>query len=152
MKVIYHCYGGTHTSIVAASLHVGKLTLEENISVDDILKLDLFDSLKACDRGKINFFGRDERGVEIYVCGMGTKARIVKRAIKDIIEVYGIDSQDIYFASTLPYVNLYIRLGGFLSRSLGTVNLGRFFLIRGIKKKLPEINKLVNEVKLEIDL
>ncbi|MFA6694423.1 MAG: DUF3189 family protein, partial [Bacillota bacterium] len=39
MIIVYHCYGGTHSSVTAAALHLKKL--HQNPTANDLLKLPL---------------------------------------------------------------------------------------------------------------
>ena len=147
MKIIYHCYGGTHTSVLAASIHVGKINKEKLPDNKEINELKYFDDVSPKDYGKLHFVGMDELGNEIYSCGMKKSASIVKKALKDILKIYNLQPEEIYFASTLGLVTFSIRIGGFLSRHLGLIRLGRPLVIYGSRSNFYNIVNFVDQVK-----
>ncbi len=151
MKVIYHCYGGTHTSIVAAHIHLKKLNSNQVPSVSEMYELAYFDNLSYKDFGKLHFIGFDEKFNEIYSCGFKHSAYIAKNAIKDILKIYNLNYKDLYFVSTLKLINLNIRLGGFLSRKLGLVRLGRPLAIKGVRSDYFKISAFVEKVKDDLE-
>lgn len=57
---IYNCYGGTHSSTLAAAYHLKKLAYDTAPSKEEILSLDLFNKLTPKDMGKLFFHGIDE--------------------------------------------------------------------------------------------
>ena len=150
MKIIYHCYGGTHTSILAASIHVGKLNKEILPDDKEINELKYFDDVSPKDYGKLHFIGVDKFGNEIYSCCMKKSASIVKKALKDILKIYNLQPEEIYFVSTLGLVTFSIRIGGFLSRHLGLIRLGRPMVIYGSRSNFYNIVNFVDQVKENI--
>ena len=51
--VIYHCFGGTHSSIIAANLHLGRLPWQNNVSASQLFSLPYFDQLDSKQAGLI---------------------------------------------------------------------------------------------------
>jgi hypothetical protein len=79
--------------------------------------------------------------------GMKGSSKIVERAIYSILDQEGIDRTELVLVDTLPYVNNTTRIGGFLSRGLGLVSIGRPLTIHGLQKSYWRFVDLVNNVK-----
>lgn len=150
MKVIYYCYGGTHTSVVAAAIHVGILSSAKVPGYEEFLKLKYFDNLSVKDQGRLIFFGMDENCNQVYSCGMRNNPQIVKNAMKSALHIYNINYNELYFVNLLPYINTWVRLGGFLSRYLGIRSAGFPLIIKGSKKSFKIIADFVEEIKKEL--
>ncbi|HCX78095.1 MAG TPA: hypothetical protein DG577_01645, partial [Firmicutes bacterium] len=45
--MIYHCYGGAHSSVTAAAVHVGLLARDKTPSRLELVSLPYFDAQKA---------------------------------------------------------------------------------------------------------
>ena len=43
MKIIYSCYGGTHSSPIAAAIHLGRLPDDRIPSPEELMKTDYYD-------------------------------------------------------------------------------------------------------------
>lgn len=149
-KVIYHCYGGAHSSVVSAAIHLGLLRRDRLPSKENLLEIPSFDQSEAKDRGQLLFYGRDYRGVEVYAIGMGGGSRVLKRTLYSFFREEGILEDRLLLVHTLSQVNLCTRVGGFLSRGLGWVSLGRPLVIRGILTSYGRFVDLVEEVEERI--
>ena len=55
MKVIYHCYGRAHSSVIAAYLHLGKLPMQGPVTKEQIMAVPEFDLAEAADWGATLF-------------------------------------------------------------------------------------------------
>lgn len=150
MKVIYYCYGGTHTSVLAAALHLGMIRKDKLPSAEEIFSCPNFDRVENRDIGKIFFMGIDEKGQEIYVMGCKNCGMLVERAIFEFSRIMGSKGEDVVMVNTLSCLNIFMRLGGFLSRRLRLAAPGRLFLLLGVRVAFPEINKKVEELKEKI--
>ncbi len=147
MKIIYHCYGGTHSSVMAAALHLGIFDQEKFPSFRELLSCPYFDKVKNKDVGKIFFMGKDEKGHEVFVMGCRNAGQLVETVLKDFSSIMNINPGEVILASTMPCLNILIRLGGLLSRSLNLVTAGRIFLLPGCMLAYSKIKKVVGEVK-----
>lgn len=147
MKIFYYCYGSAHSSVVAASIHLGKLPLDRLPSAEEIEFLPHFDKTDSYEIGTPFFMGVDEHGTEIFITGMTSERQLVKKAIYSFLRNSGIDENDVMMVDALRYVNLKTRIGGFLSRRLGLVAVGRPLTIKGIQEKYADFLTLVKETK-----
>ncbi|MEW6244747.1 MAG: DUF3189 family protein [Bacillota bacterium] len=150
MNVIYHCYGGTHSSVVAASIHVGLLPDDRLPEDDQLVSLPLFDKLTSADAGKTIFVGEDERGHRVYCLGRRHSFRRIKQALVGLERIYAPGSVRTLFVNTMRYVNVSMRTGGFLSRRLGNVKVGRAVVLRGTKAAFRGLSGLVKRVKANL--
>lgn len=147
MKVIYNCYGGTHTSVMAAALHLGIFKEEQFPRPGKLLACPYFDKVEKKDVGKIYYMGRDEKGHEVYVMGCFSAGALVARVLGEFGRIMKINMEEVLFVSTLPCLNILIRAGGILSRRLRLVTLGRQLLIPGCRISYSKIKKVVREAK-----
>lgn len=147
MEIIYACYGGAHSSPVAAALHLGWLTPGETPSHRKLLALPLFDKAKKDEQGRLFFAGPDEAGHNVYVLGRGPSGRTVERALLSGLALAGREDLSVRFVDTLTCVNIWMRVGGFLSRGIGWVGLGRPLVLFGTRRALRALTRLVAEVK-----
>jgi hypothetical protein len=147
MKLIYNCYGSAHSSVLAAGIHVGILPRDRIPTAEEIIAVPQYDRTDTEEIGTIFYFDKDEFGFEVYIMGMKGSSKIVERAIYSILDQEGIDRTELVLVDTLPYVNNTTRIGGFLSRGLGLVSIGRPLTIHGLQKSYWRFVDLVNNVK-----
>lgn len=147
MRIVYACYGGAHSSAVAAWIHLGKLPLDRIPSAEEILRVPKYDRTLAGDFGRARLAGRDEWGNEVYVLGRGPCAKPVERALESGFRMAGGDGAELMIVNTLTCVNLSMRVGGFLSRRLGWTGIGRPIVLWGTLKAYPRLARLVRTTK-----
>jgi hypothetical protein len=152
MHIIYNCRGGTHSSVSAAAIHLGLVTGEKVLKKEDILlKVPFYDKLTKEDLGKINYIGTDKRGNLVYALGRKGAKNIVLQAIASTLEIYGINpKEEILFVDTMPAVNTKMKIGGFLSRSLGLVSVGRPIVLSGTQDAWQSLDQIVRNTKLKL--
>lgn len=150
MVIIYCCYGGTHSSPIAAAIHIGILNSTEIPTAAQILAVCHYDKVESNDRGKVMFVGDDEYGNKIYVCGRGRDKTGIKQAIESGILLAKGETDDFVFVDTLNAVNIYMRIGGFLSRRLKWIAVGRPLVIWGTQKAFWQLVQIVQKTKKNI--
>ena len=151
MKVIYSCYGGAHSSPLAAAIHLGRIPANSTPSLQDIEDVLYFDLVDGDERGCILPVGIDKSGHEVYVLGRGPSARPIEQAIISGYLLAGEDPRQLLFVNSLQAVNWLMRIGGFLSRRLGLVALGRPLAIRGAKMAFSQLAAIVEQTKKELE-
>jgi hypothetical protein len=147
VEIIYCCYGGTHSSPIAAAIHIGQLNPEQIPTAADIMNIELYDRVDSADRGIVKFVGEDECGNRIYVCGRGSEKQGIEQAIKSGILLAGGSIDQLVFVDTLPAVNILMRIGGFISRKLKWVWLGRPLVIKGTQLAFFNLAAIVASTK-----
>lgn len=147
MKIFYYCYGSAHSSVVAASIHLGMIPTDKIPTAVDFQNLPHYDKTPSDKIGTPFFMGSDEYENNIYIIGMGPDRDLVKKTIKSYLKYNDRYLEDSLMISTLECVNFKTKLGGFLSRRLGFVSLGRPLTIKGIQEKYYDFVKLVKKVK-----
>lgn len=144
MIYYYHCYRGAHLSIVAAALHLNKLSLEAGVS--EILALDYFDKLQPQDMGTPVLAGYDQANNPVYFVGLGRGSKIFARFADSITGEINLDIQ-YKSVDCLPCLTFITRLGGFLSRYRRLRWIGRYLAARGVHANLRKINTLVLQAR-----
>lgn len=150
MKIIYHCYGSAHSSVMCASIHLGLLPSDRKPSADELMQIPLFDRTTPAQIGTVFFIGHDCHDNEIYVLGMANAKSIVKNTVYSLLQICGIDRQDIRLVNSLKHVNLITKIGGFLSRRLNLISIGRPLVIYGVRHNYFEYVNLVKSVKADL--
>ena len=149
MIYIYHDFGGTHTTSLAAAYHLGILHPAQIPTKEEILGLPYFNKLQKSDKGKIIFRGMDEDGNPVYTIGKGSSKYILP-ALNHLSLLFHDRFQlgeKIIFSNTSPTVPLVMSLGGFFSRGLGIDFIGVPLLVKGAQKCSKHIYQLVEETK-----
>ncbi len=150
MKVIYHCFGSAHSSVIASAIHTGLLPVDRIPSKEEILTLPYYDQTQREQIGNPFYVGRDEFGSEVYILGLANHKDVGVRAILSILKIYNIPSNQLVIADSLKEINTLTRIGGFMSRRLGLIKLGRPLTIKGIQMGYYKFVRLVKEVKEQI--
>lgn len=150
MIFIYHDFGGTHTTSLAAAYHLKQITSSSQVlSKEEILSIPYFNQLTKKDAGRIIFHGIDDEGHPVYTVGRRTSKQVVPALIglSDIFKRrYHIDEK-IIFSNTSPTVPLAMTLGGFFSRGLGIDSIGVPLLVKGAQQCCLHIYQLVEQTK-----
>lgn len=148
-KIIYHCYGGAHSSVVAAAIHLGTLKADKTPGERELMQLNLFDRQTKDGHGQLHFYGYDEKGRQVYSIGCRNAGAAVEAALTSVAGLLGVEDE-LHFVDTLPCVNLEMRIGGYISRRLGLTRLGRPLVVRGTKKAYRRLVDLVLKTKQEV--
>lgn len=147
MKFLYYCYGGSHSSVTAAAIHLGFLPADRVPSAEELMAVPYFDGQIKSDHGTFKFMGFDDRGNEIYVIGVEKSGCLFEKMIRGAADIFDVEEKEFKVVNSLKYVNNLMRLGGFLSRRAGMVAIGRPIVIKGTQVAYWDFVKLVDEVK-----
>ncbi len=142
MKIIYHCFGGSHSSVTAAALHLGILNQNQIPTTEDLMKIPYYDKTNDSDFGSIRFMGTDELGNDIYVLGKKSLGNRFSSILMGVAEILG-RQDDLIVVNCMDIVNWSMKLGGFTSRRLGLVSLGRPVVSWGTRKAFGQLVNLV---------
>ncbi|WLR51940.1 DUF3189 family protein [Bacillus tianshenii] len=150
MIYIYHDFGGTHTTSLAAAYHLNILKPSSNVlTKEEILAVPYFNKLKKEDAGKILFHGIDEDNNPVYTLGRRS-SKLVVPALSHLcllMESRYAFNEKIIFSNTSPTVPLPMTLGGFFSRGLGIDVIGVPLLVKGAQQCSQHIYELVEKTK-----
>lgn len=91
--------------------------------------------------------GTDEKGNEVYTLALGGGHRRMKYAVSTALQLAQVPAGDYRLVNCLPCVNLATRLGGFSSRSLGWIWLGRPLVAWGVARSYQNYLDLVSKVR-----
>jgi hypothetical protein len=104
------------------------------------MAMPYFDKTSAEDFGKLKLVGTDDYGNEIY--SLGTQDNNLGNLLEDLASIQGLSDQYV-FISTSPYINMILRIGGWLSRSASLPFLGRPLVIKGLRQSYPQLCSLL---------
>ena len=149
MKVIYHCYGGSHSSVTAAALHLGMLNKGKLPAPEDLMALPYYDKTNDSDFGSIRYMGSDENGNDVYVMGKKSLGDRFSKILMGVAEILKKDDQ-LIVVNCMHHVNWSMKLGGFTSRRLNLTYLGRPVVSWGTKKAFAQLVNLVEITRLRI--
>lgn len=147
MHIIYHCYGGAHSSVTAAAIHARLLSENSIPNGEQLLKLPYYDLQVAKDHGYIRYIGQDEHDNSVYITSKHNLGEDYEDIMRSIANIAGLPQNQLVFVNTMPYVNILMMIGGYLSRRLGWVRIGRPIVIMGTKIAFPKFSQVVNIVK-----
>lgn len=149
MKFLYHCFGGTHSSVLAAAVHTGMLASGEAPAPDRLLSLPLFDKQDGNDYGRIHCYGADPAGNRVYVMGRRRHGAETEVILAGLHSAFAIQT-GLKVVDSTPALNWSMQLGGFLSRAVGLKAIGRFLVTRGSRAAYRKVVALVNEARNEV--
>lgn len=147
MIIIYHCYGGAHSSVISAAIHIGMLPDNRIPDYEEIKNLPFYDKTTSKEIGIPFYFGKDKSGNRVYIMGMGSEEKRIKEILCIFLRIEKKDNLKIHLENTLKNVNWIVRIGGFLSRGLGLIFPGRFLTILGLRLNYPKFIETVKRVK-----
>lgn len=149
MKIIYHCFGGSHSSVTIASIHLGWLNKGKLPSSEDLMALPYYDKTCDDDFGSIHYMGTDELGNEVYVLGKKSLGDRFSRLLMGVAEILYKEDQ-LLAVNVMNHVNWGMKLGGFSSRRINLPFFGRPVVIWGTRKAFGSMVKLVEITRLRI--
>jgi hypothetical protein len=148
MIVVYHDIGGTHSSCIAANIHINKLSKDVIPDKDTLMSLPTFDRMQMKDWGHFLYIGDDEFGAKVYTVCRQRVPQFVVPAITDMFNIMNKDKREmLYLINTSPTVNVLMGIGGLASRRMELVRIGRPIVIYGAQKAYKNIAKVVDAVK-----
>ncbi len=147
MKIIFNCFGGAHSSVTAAAIYLGLLPDTRIATAEEFLQLPYYDMQTGKDHGKIRLMGIDCQGNEVYIVGKKNLGNRYEKIMRQLITLSGAKQENYLFINTMPYVNLWMVIGGYTSRRLGWKGLGRPLVIYGTRKAYFKFVHLVNLLK-----
>ena len=149
MIYIYNCYGGTHSSVLAAVYHLEMLDKTQEPTKEEILNLPNFNKLVHGNRGELFYYGNDKDGNKVYTVGRGNSKILIPGLynLASMLHKQNLLNEKIIFSNTSPTVPLPMTFGGLLSRGLKIDFLGVPLLVKGAKQSYKNVIELVNNTK-----
>ena len=150
MIVVYHDYGGTHSTALAAAIHLGIVGGDGATSIDSrslLSRVPYFDQVPNTCKGTVMRIGRDSDGNEVFILGRRGDADLAINTVLSAAHLLGRCDSDILFVDVSKRINLLMRIGGFISRRLNLIPIGRPIVTYGTRKAFPSISQLVKKTK-----
>ncbi len=149
MKVIYHCFGGSHSSVTVAALHLGLLNKGKLPSAEELMALPYYDKTNDHDFGCIHYMGADDMGNEIYVLGKKSLGDRFNNILMGVAEIMNKEDQ-LLTVNVMKQVNWGMKLGGFTSRRMKIAFLGRPVVVWGTRKAFGNMIKLMETTRVRV--
>lgn len=143
MIIIFQCFGGTHTSVAAASIYLGRLPRERAPRLAELLALPYFDRSDSAGIGDLHYAGRDGRENPVFILGSRRWGAQLRALAALLLQAAGAGAPEVAVIDCLAAVSLPVRAGGFLSRRLGCIAAGRPLVGLGIIRSYPRLLELV---------
>lgn len=147
MKIFYFCFAGSHSSVIAANIHLRRLPEDQIPTIEEIVTVNEFDRRSVKDAGIPYFLGQDANGNDVYVIGFGKDREIGLQTIYNLLEQLAVPTTEWKFFDTLSEINWLTKLGGFLSGRLGLVSIGRVLAAKGIQGCYYRLTDVVKKAK-----
>lgn len=148
MIIIYHCFGGSHSSVMAAALHLNLIEKDRVPTAQDMMALPYYDKTNDLDFGSLRYMGMDDSGNKVYVLGkkgLGDKCTRIIMGVARLLRA----ENDIMAINCMPKVNWLMKLGGFASRRLGWTRWGRPVVLNGTQRAFFDLVNLVEVIRLK---
>ncbi len=136
--------------MVAAAIHVGMLPSDRIPSYIEIASVPYYDRTDSKFIGIPLFMGMDLQENRVYAMGMKNGEAMIERIMYQYLSSYGIAKSELIFADAFSTLSVITKLGGFISRRLQLVSLGRPLTIWGIMKNYGKLVKLVDDTKNKV--
>lgn len=147
MYIIYHCFGGAHSSITAACIHLGLIAENSLPTPEELLALPFYDQTTDDDHGYLRYLGDDTAGHRVFVIGRRGLKDCFVTLVQSLASLLNVSREEFLIVDTVPYVNWMMMVGGFTSRRLGWIRIGRPLVIKGTQKAFKNLVRLVQTVK-----
>lgn len=149
MIIIYHCFGGSHSSVAAAALHLGLLDSQKIPTEEDLIRIPYYDKTTDADFGSIRYMGTDNDNNHIYVFGKRSFNNRYAAVLKGVARMLG-DQDDLVMVDCMKRVNLGMKIGGYTSRRLGLIAIGRPIVSWGTRMAFAHLVNLVEITRFRI--
>lgn len=146
MKLFYYCYGRAHSSVIAGCIHLNRLPDHRVPDIKEIFAIPEFDQSDSSNFGEPYFLGKDQCDNEVFIIGFGGKAALGLQTIRFLLEE-ACDPNEWKFYNSLGSIGWLAKCGGFISKRLKLVRVGRYLAALGIQKSYRTLVKLVKTVK-----
>lgn len=147
MLIIYQCFGGTHSSVVAAYIHLEKLSMDSVPGARELEDLPHFDRMSRRQLGYLHYIGTDRENNRIFALGSAGNGAEIQVFFRESLPLWEIPLTEISIVNCLSQVNFAARMGGYFSRGLGLTFIGRPLVNLGLRMRYRGIVRLVQEVK-----
>lgn len=146
MKLFYYCFAGSHSSVIAANIHLQKLPTDRLPTVKEIMAVEHFNKRTKDQLGQGLYLGTDEQGHQIYVIGLGKDRKLALQVIYHLLNERD-NLSDWKFYDALSELHWLTKVGGFLSGNLKWVGPGKYLATLGIRRCYPKLYRMVQRIK-----
>jgi hypothetical protein len=145
MKLFYYDSTGTHSSLIAAYIHLNKLPYDKIPSNAEIKQIEAFGNINPQKYGIPILMGKDEQGNEIYAVGFGNDSELALQTIFHLIKTNDLINWRFY--NVALKTSLWVKISDFLIHILHLYGANKYFAAKEIRKNYPKIGQIVQKVK-----
>ena len=110
-----------------------------------------YDRITRGEHGKLIKIGTDVNGHEVFILGRRNASQPVINIIKEFSRLSGVDPEVYYFVDVVQLGNPFMVVGGFFSRGLGFVKLGRPLVSFGTRRAFQVLARLVRRTMADLE-
>ena len=110
-----------------------------------------YDRITRGEHGKIIKIGTDKLGHEVCIMGRRNAVEPVIAAIKEFSRLSGIEPEQYLFVDVVQLHNLFMVAGGFSSRAMGWVNVGRPLVSFGTRLSFHVLARIVQKTLKDLE-
>ncbi len=150
LRVLYGCYTGVHTSLLAAGFHLG--WFDSQTSFRECRKrMDKYGSLTYKEIAKPIFWGLDEQGYEVYTIGLAKERQVFIHAVNTLFGLYNYSFRDYHLVDTSDCGGRLAAVGSEVSNFRLLRPWGEALIEQSLARNLESIAKLVQDTKAYLD-
>jgi len=123
------------------------ITDKEAPDSETITRLPGFDTVTTEALGHVTEVGVDKGGHRVFVASLGPRRTITRAALELLLREVIPNHENYILVDSLRCIHWKTRVGGFVSRRLGWIRIGRPLAIEGIQKSFNCFKVVVTEVK-----
>lgn len=146
--MFYVCRTGRHTSLLAASFHLGKIRHQEDTR--QIYNISGYAEDKPEEIGKPYLVGVDGQNAEIYTIGLTGEHQLMVRAAGDLIDIMGVSRREWQILDTSKVSSNWTIIGQ-MARRIHLSTLSKVLFYLGARNELPRLKTMVDHVRRNVD-
>lgn len=141
--IVYTCFSGTLAALVAANIHMGKLSSAKCPAWQELLSLPYFN--QRIRRGRLFFIGQDPCGHRVYIAAVGPYGKLVRQVVSSFLQIWGLPEETVMLVDAGEKASSLVLLGCLLKAPT--------LIHWGLKKSHRRLRQLVNRaVVLKLDV
>lgn len=149
-SVIYYCFGGTHSSVMAAAIHLNWLSASRLPTDEELRRTPYFNCESNHRIGTVHHMGLTDDAA-IKAVGLGANRKPLRRLLIQVLGLLGWRSDEVISTETLNAVGWMLRLGGFMSCRLGWRHLSWPLVSAGARRAHPKLCAKVEQIKKQLN-
>jgi hypothetical protein len=147
VKFFYFSNRQSAIAVIAAYIHLQKLSEDRIPFIQEILTISEFDNNKIRDYGVPYFIGQDPENHQIYVINFAADSELALQTIFNILNQRGWNPLDWHFFNVGESYSMLIKVGQVISSKLKIHSVGKYIVAIGIQRSYFQLLKTVKSLK-----